>query len=515
MTGIMDTKKLAATLHPLERKVLPLIAKVKSFDELVEKSGLKDVEVMRALQWLQNKSVIKLTEKVRKIVSFDKNGLQYIKQGLPEIRFLKALQKTPQSVDAVAKKAGIDKNEINICLGMLKKKAAITIQKEGKLLKIGITPQGQKLLQKPTLEEKFLQSLKKARESEALTPEEKFAFDNLKSRKNIIKVEVQKLKTISLTDLGKKLVKEKIDEKVIDRLTPKMLSSRTWKGKTFRRYDVKINVPAVYGGRRHFTKVASDYAKKIWMDMGFKEMTGTFVNTSFWNFDALFTAQDHPVRDLQDTFFLAKPKDGKLPSKRIVDKVKKAHESGSTGSIGWRYKWKPEEAKKNVLRPHTTVLSAETLTKLKESDLPAKFFALGRCYRNETMDWSHLFEFNQTEGIVIDPDANFKHLLGYLKQFFKKMGFPDARFRPAHFPYTEPSVEIDVLHPVRKEWIELGGAGIFRPEVVEPLLGKFVPILAWGPGIDRIILDYFNITDIRELYKNDIKQLREIKYWMK
>ena len=249
--------------------------------------------------------------------------------------------------------------------------------------------------------------------------------------------------------------------------------------------------------------------------MGFKEMTGTYVNTSFWNFDALFTAQDHPVRELQDTFFVGSPKEGSLPSKSLIAKVKKAHESGTSGRIGWRYSWDPAPAKANVLRTHTTVLSAQVIAKLRSSDIPAKYFALGRCFRNETMDWSHLFEFNQTEGIVIDPNANFRHLLGYLKQFFNQMGFPKARFRPAHFPYTEPSVEIDVWHPLHEKWVELGGAGIFRPEVVEPLFGKFIPVLAWGPGFDRIILEYFNITDIRDLYKNDLKQLREIKYWLK
>ncbi|MEA3430996.1 MAG: phenylalanine--tRNA ligase subunit alpha [Nanoarchaeota archaeon] len=507
----MDIKKLAQTLHPLERKVVPLLSKYSDFNQLVKHSGLKDVEVMRALQWLQNKNAINLKEDIQKVVDLDKNGHKYLDQGLPELRFLKSLSENPQKINEIIKKSSIDKSEVNICIGILKKKAAIDIKKEDKNLLISITPPGKKLLSKQTFEEKLLKSLPK--EESSLSPEEKFAYDNLKSRKDIVKVDLIKTKTAILTNLGNKLSKEKIDTKVIDSLTPKMLSSGSWKNKSFRRYDVEINVPKVSGGKRHFVKVATDYAKKIWLNMGFKEMTGTFVNTSFWNFDSLFTAQDHPVREMQDTFFVDVK--GNLPNKKMVNKVKKSHESGSSGSIGWRYSWQPDPAKKNVLRTHTTVLSAQTIAMLKESDLPAKFFALGRCFRNETMDWSHLFEFNQTEGIVIDPNANFRHLLGYLKQFFKQMGFPDARFRPAHFPYTEPSVEIDVWHPVRETWMELGGAGIFRPEVVEPLLGKFVPILAWGPGFDRIILEYFKINDIRELYKNDLKQLREIKYWLK
>jgi len=168
-----------------------------------------------------------------------------------------------------------------------------------------------------------------------------------------------------------------------------------------------------------------------------------------------------------------------------------------------------------MLRTHTTVLSAQTLANLKEKDLPAKFFSVKRVFRNETLNWNHLFELTQVEGIVIDPDANFKHLIGYLKNFFAKLGFPDVRVRPAHFPYTEPSAEVDVWHPGKKQWMELGGSGIFRPGVVTPLMGKPIPVLAWGIGMERSIMEHFDIKDIRLLYKNDIKQLRETKTYLK
>ena len=174
-----------------------------------------------------------------------------------------------------------------------------------------------------------------------------------------------------------------------------------------------------------------------------------------------------------------------------------------------------EEAKKVLLRTHTTVLSAQTISRLNKNDLPAKFFSVGKVFRNEALDWKHLFEFNQVEGIVVDPNANLKHLKGYLREFFGKMGYIDIRMRPSHFPYTEPSMEVDVLHPKKNVWIELGGVGIFRPEVVVPLLGEDIPVLAWGLGMPRIISGYFEITDIRDLYKNDLKQIREMKMWMK
>ena len=270
-------------------------------------------------------------------------------------------------------------------------------------------------------------------------------------------------------------------------------------------------MPSIDGGKRHFVNQAVDYGRKIWTEMGFTEMSGDIIQNSFWNFDALFTAQDHPVREMHDTFFIDKK--GELPDKKIVEAVKESHEKGIDKSKGWKYVWDEEEAKKLVLRTHTTCLSVQTLDKLKEKK--GKFFAIGKVFRNETIDWSHGFEFYQTEGIVIDKNVNFRHLLGYLLQFYKKMGFERIKFTPAYFPYTEPSVEISVWHPEKKIWLELGGAGIFRPEITIPLLGENIPVLAWGLGFDRIITDYYKIRDLREMYKNNLTQLRKMKFWIK
>jgi phenylalanyl-tRNA synthetase alpha chain len=297
---------------------------------------------------------------------------------------------------------------------------------------------------------------------------------------------------------------------LIEEVTPETI--KTWKrGKKFRKYDTNSEVPILYGGKKHFVNKTIEKGKRIWLDMGFKEMKSTFVQTSFWNFDALFTAQDHPVRDLHDTFFI-KGFDGQLPENKIVNRVKQAHEKGVAGSKGWQYSWSEKESKKVVLRTHTTCLSAKTLASIDvKKDLPTKFFAIGKCFRNETLDWSHGFEFNQTEGIVVDKNANFRNLLGYLKEFAKKMGFTKIRIQPAYFPYTEPSVEGAVWHEEKKEWVEVLAAGIFRPEVTEPLLGEPVPVLAWGPGFDRLMLFAYNMSDIRKIYENDIKDLRQKK----
>ncbi|MBD3319074.1 phenylalanine--tRNA ligase subunit alpha [Candidatus Woesearchaeota archaeon] len=504
----MNIDKVIAGLHPLERAVIPVLKEHKELRSIAKAAQLQEVKAMRALQWLENKDVLKRTTEVQKIITLDKDGKQYKKGQIPERIFLEALSTGAKTKEDIIK-AGIAEPVLNSIIGLLRQEKLITITKEKELV-FAITDKGTKALNNPLPLETFLQHD---------FPQPATAFDKqlIKdyAKRRIITIEQHRITTITLTALGKKLVEANLEDlDVIEAITKDVIKNETWKEKQFRNYDVTINVPAIHGGKRHFVKQAIDSAKRIWLDMGFEEMEGTIVNTSFWNFDALFTAQDHPVREMQDTFYVEDPVHGKLPNLKLVRAVQEMHEHGDEiSSKGWQYQWDKNEAIKNVLRTHTTVLSAQTLARLKQTDLPAKFFAVGKCFRNEAVDWSHLFEFNQTEGIVVDPNANFRHLLGYLKLFFKKMGFERARFRPAYFPYTEPSVEIDVFHPVHNTWFELGGAGIFRPEVVVPLLGKDVPVLAWGPGFDRIILEYYKINDIRDLYRNDVKQLREMKTW--
>jgi len=495
----MDPKNIIEYLSPHEIKVLIFLKKTQDLEKLQSLSKLKNTEVIRSLQWLENKKLVQLETLKSELIKLDKNGKDYLKNGLPEKRFLEAIITKPLPLNQISKKAKLNKEELNLCIGLLKNHNLVKLSKE-----VSITNQGKKALKNTDLE-KLLRSLPK--EINKINPKEKELINYLKQRKEIILIEEIKTRKIILTELGEKISKQNLKTDLIETLTPEMLQKATWKNKKFRRYDITAPVPKLNPGKRHFVKQAIKYAKKVWTDMGFQEMTGPIIDSGFWTFDSLFVPQDHPAREMQDTFYL----DGsaKLPDKKLLNKVKLTHEKG------WKYKYNESIAQKLVLRPHTTNLSARTLSKLKKEDLPAKFFAIGRNYRNEAIDWKHIPEFNQTEGIVIGKDLNFRDLLGYLKEFFKKMGFPKARFRPAYFPYTEPSIEIDVFHPIKKQWIELGGAGMFRPEVIKPLLGEDVQVLAWGPGFDRIIIDYFNIQDLRELYKNDIKQLREIKGWLK
>src|SRR3989338_3708572 len=513
----MDIKGLVDKLHSLERKVLPLLNKYVNFDDLVKSSSLQEVEVMRALQWLENKEVVKINSKEVKTISLTEKAKVY--KELPERTILNSLSDKETTLEELKNKTKLNDTEINATIGLLKKKASIDIQKD-KTLKIRLNENGKKLVNKKTPEEELFIQIpnhnnyyKTDLTFDQLNDEQKTAFENLRSR-GLVTLNIHKERIIMLTDLGKELIKQKIDLNVIESLTHEVIKNKEWKKKKFRAYDIKINVPSINRGKRHFVDQSIEYIKQIWLDLGFQEITGNIVETAFWDLDALFVPQDHTAREMQDTFFIGSKgtmAKGKLPEE-LANKIKKVHENGyNTGSKGWGYKWKPEIAKQLLLRTHTTVLSAKTLSKLKKQDLPDKFFAVGKVYRNEALDWKHLFEFYQVEGIVVDPNANLRNLLGYLKEFFRKMGYTDVKIKPSFFGYTEPSAEIFAYNPVKRQWVEVGGSGIFRPEVTKPLLGFECPVLAWGLGMERIITSYYGINDLREIYKNDLKYLREVK----
>ena len=504
----MDINKVIESLSPHERKILPYL-KEKDIEKICTLSDLDRTSVLRALEYLSNKNIIILSRSKKKIVEIGVNGALYRKKGLPERRLLNLInEKRILKLEEAQQNSSLSDDEFKASIGVLKKKALIEVKNE-KIILI----ERKEEISKKSLEEKFIDIL--PLDYNSLTSEQLYAFKSLERRKDIVQIKEEEIVGIHITPLGEEILKtEKRIGELIESVTPKLIEKESsWKGKKFRRYDVTSSLPSINGGKRHFITQATDYARKVWTEMGFKEMNGNLLQSSFWNFDALFTPQDHPVREMQDTFFVNKKTE--LPDKKLVRAIRESHEKGMDKSRGWQYNWNEEEAKKLVLRTHTTCLSAQTLANLDKKDIPSKFFAIGKCFRNETVDWSHGFEFNQTEGIVVAPGLNFRNLLGYLKEFFSKMGFEKIRFRPSYFPYTEPSVEIDVFHPGKKIWLELGGAGIFRPEVVIPLLGENITVLAWGPGFDRMVMDYYNIKDLRELYKNNISELRKMKFWMK
>jgi phenylalanyl-tRNA synthetase alpha chain len=305
----------------------------------------------------------------------------------------------------------------------------------------------------------------------------------------------------------KKAAHRKIEGDVTN-LTPELIQSGHWKDVRLKPYNVAAVGERVYPGKRQpYTRFVSKVKQKL-VELGFMEMTGPLIETEFWNFDALFQPQNHPARDWTSTYQLKHPEFGELPRKDIVDGVMEAHKGGVAGSRGWGYRWDPRRATRLMPRAHGTCLSARTLA--AKPEIPGKYFAVARCYRPDVLDATHLIEFNQVEGIVIDESLNLRHLLGILEIFAKKIaGAEELRFFPDYYPFTEPSVQLSAKHP-EFGWMEFGGSGIFREELTKPL-GIDVPVIAWGIGIDRLAMFKLGVEDIRYLFTQNLKWLRKSK----
>ncbi|MCK4405391.1 MAG: phenylalanine--tRNA ligase subunit alpha, partial [Hadesarchaea archaeon] len=310
---------------------------------------------------------------------------------------------------------------------------------------------------------------------------------------------------LDLTELGNQALAlgvELVEE--VSELTHELLVSGRWREVRLRRYDVVAPGAPVHPGKVHPQQQVIDELREILLEMGFVEIRSNFVESEFWNFDALFQAQDHPAREIHDSLSLSKPERTKLPSPALVRRVAAAHERGVAGSTGWGYKFNIEVSRRPVLCSQTTAATVRYLASHPEP--PVKVFCINRVYRHEKIDYKHLAEFYQAEGIVMDPKLTLRDMLGYLKQVMVKLGLPKVRFRPGYFPYTEPSVEADVYFPEKGEWLEVLGAGMFRPELLRPL-GIRYPVLAWGIGFSRLAMIRLGIEDIRDLFNNDLEWL--------
>jgi len=357
---------------------------------------------------------------------------------------------------------------------------------------------------------------KELRKMEKETNEEEIDKDILmhfKGRKNVLKKIERISREISLTEEGREFLRKVIKSGEISlsvsleieegQLTPELIQTGNWNEKKFRRYDVSTFAPSVYPGKVHpLTKIINEI-REIFVSMGFMEIEYDYIQPCFWNMDALFVPQDHPARDMQDTFYMNKRI---RVDKRIAEKIKKIHENGgNTGSEGWGAKWGMDEAEKTVLRTHTTVNSIRYLSEHPEP--PLKVFTIGRNFRRENIDSTHLPEFTQIEGILSEENADFNMLVGILKEFYKRIGFEKIKIKPSYFPFTEPSLEVLVEYGGKT--LEMGGAGIFRPEVTAPFNVK-APVLAWGLGLERLAMIRLGLKDIRELYMSDIAWLRGV-----
>ena len=483
----MNLEETALQLSEIERKALKGLEKEKTFSltELDKASGIGMDSVRRSVEWLKSKSLIDVNEEKKEMIFLSSTGKDVLKNGLPEKRFLAALErlKGKASFQSLMKESKLNSQEFNVSSGQGKKAGFIEIDK-GLII---LTSKGKNESGKKNPLEEFIEKLANGLEVKKLKNDEKLLVKQLESRR-LIEVSNDVQKSVEINKNGLKAL-ELVEKS---------------KGK--RQFNIMGEVPKIFIGKKQpYNQFLLQIRRRL-TEMGFREMYSPLIVHEFYNFDVLFQPQNHPARTWSDTYQLLRPALGELTNTKAIKAVKSAHETGGvSASSGWRYSWLEEIAQKLMPAAHGTAHSARQL--IKGVETPGKYFAIARCFRPDVIDATHLIEFNQLEGFVVDENLNFRHLLGLLKEFAVKFaGAEDVKFFPDYYPFTEPSVQLSAKHP-ELGWIELGGAGMFRPEMLENL-GIKGQAIAWGIGIDRLAMFKLGIKDIRQLFSQDLDWLR-------
>ena len=515
----MDISAVIDSLHPLETKVLttlgsrPFGAALDS-EQLAAAAELEPSQLSMAVEWLLAKSLITVqTETVTPIVSLTKVGEEYYRTAAPIERVLTAAREAASTgkrltIPDLQSQDGLDPADVSKAVGRLKKEGALLIIQGGCLETTGRPSPTVEMLR--TLLQQVHESSK---ELKSFTePHRQVIEDYAVKRGNAkepFRVDERVTRSFMLSPEGAKAAAQLLVQGVteeVSQLSADLLKDGSWRYKRFRKYTISLRAPRIGTGKKHPYRAFLDTVKTKLVSMGFQEMRGSLVETEFWNMDALFMPQFHPARDIHDVYFVKQPTHATAIAEPFLTEVARTHQDGGpTDSTGWKYAFNAERAKRLVLRSQGTAVSARTLA--ASPNIPGKYFSIARCFRYDQVDATHATDFFQVEGIVLGEDINFRTLLGLLNLFAHEVAQAKAvKFLPAYFPFTEPSVEMHVRHP-RLGWMELGGAGLFRPEVTLPL-GVKVPVIAWGLGLDRMAMVALGIHDIRELFTDNLELIR-------
>ena len=456
---------MSQVFHDIEKKIISSLKEnSKQSPESLEKStNLSPDQIRRGIEWLKLKDLAIVNESKTSLISLGKNGLESIEKGLPERQLLNSLKDGPKKLSDLQKQLG---PVFGPAMGLARKNNWVKADSDS--ISLNNAPE-----EIPA--EKIIQQIGKEK-----IPKEKIDSSELSvllKRPDFVIEDVVKTKEITLSDSAKTLELSDSSGAI----------------------DVEAKVPQVFVARTHPLKDTIDEIREIFVTLGFSEIIGNMTQSSFWNFDALFTPQDHPARELQDTFYLDGISAKKIATPEQIRKVSDSHKKN------WRYQWDINEARKMVLRTHTTCVTIKHLAETKPDE--ARVFSLGRVFRNEKVSYKHLVEFNQIEGVVVGKNATLRDLMGIQREFYKRIGITKIKFWPTFFPYTEPSLQTMVYNERLGKWVELFGMGIFRPEVTKPL-GITKPVLAWGGGIERIAMLKYGLDDVREFYNNNLNWLR-------
>jgi phenylalanyl-tRNA synthetase alpha chain len=525
-------------LNEAESKVLGILLEFQPECTIAELAALADVDqsqVAAIVTRFVEQGNLKTSERVRDELVVTDGAEELIKKKLPERLAIEHLAQTGGHLPinefiAWAKTVGIAPNDVFKWGGL---RGWLDRAKEGNTVIVKATDAGRDAIGSDDADELAIKSARF---------DDRTYLDRLPSDIDSARVQLLLSNRPELAKIKRRTERKvtrahdsslnfvKSARRVVERntLTPEDLESGAWREIKLRPYDVTLAARDIYPAKIHPLRKIIEQTRRAFLEMGFAEVVSPMVESAFWNFDALFQPQDHPAREMQDTFYMRHPAEVPLPGEKhspavsagkepdqngpamldIVEQVRRTHEDGwETGSEGWGYTWSPERSRQVVLRTHTTAATIRALAKNPEP--PGKFFCVGWTYRNETISFKHLPVFHQVDGIIIDEEANLASLMGTLQEFYSKMGFGRVKFKPAFYPYTEPSVDVVVYMESRGKWLEMGGAGIFRPEVTLPL-GCKQPVLAWGLGIERLAMLRFGLDDIRELYRPSLDALEGV-----
>jgi phenylalanyl-tRNA synthetase alpha chain len=499
--------------HPLEVKLLRHVSAGEDItaERIVNELDYKVGQCNQAFSWLSAKGCLEETGR-KTIVTYELTelGQAQANEGTPAQRIFDLLKGgEPLGLPEIAEKLGLEKSDIGSAYGSLSKAGTCAMNAENKAYV--------KNDQLPADVTETAELLKKGLigpiDESQMTEREKALMARISKKRGAAgspyKMTEREEVTYRMTKLGEEakeaLLQANITGEEIGVLTPQIIANGSWKTASFRPYGLDAPVQRLIPGRHNPYANYIQWVKDKLTSLGFEEFDGPLVENEFWNGDALFMPQFHSARDIHDVYYVKEPRHCKKIDEPWLTNVANTHENGgNTGSRGWQYKFDHEFTRRQILRSQGTVLSAHQLTKAK---VPGKYFGIVRCFRFDEVDAKHGADFYQTEGIVIGKEANLKDLLGLLKMFAVEVaGATDFKYVPGYFPFTEPSIEIHIKHPVLG-WFEMGGSGIFRPEVTKSL-GIDEPVLAWGLGIDRMAMMHLGINDIRDLFSPNIDSVR-------
>ncbi|WMT44674.1 MAG: phenylalanine--tRNA ligase subunit alpha [Cuniculiplasma divulgatum] len=487
-------EQFSSDVSPNEVKVLNFLSQRKEISEAeISIEGLGQREISSAISWLESKKLIDVSRKDHTEYSLTDEGEKFLLQGLPEEKAMQIIRNGHATVRDVLQTLGPSEGKIALA----------------QLAKLGIKPSGG-LLPAPEssvfsyLENRrqFLEKIKKGEE-----PPDQEILEHFRKRENVIKERKRTIRMVRINPAGIRVLEANSgNQGSIGALTSDIIQSGSWKTIPFQRYDMNSRVERILGAGIHPISFLSRMVREIFLDLGFTEMSGHYIEHAAWNMDALFIPQDHPARDMQDTFYIDSSTDLEMEHPEVLEIFRKVHEKGIKGYTGWGYRWSSEKAAELLLRTHTTVSTIRYLYEHKQA--PQAVFSVEKVFRHESVDWKHLAELHQIEGAYYGKDASLASLKWLMKEFYRRLGFTELRFIPSYYPYTEPSM--DVMVTINGKEMELGGSGVFRPEVTRPL-GLKHPVIAWGLGLERLAMIYFGLDDIRDIYQSDLDWLRSYR----